>query len=82
MKALNGKPPNRRLQLTAFGARDRGFFEVVLCSAPRRQLKRNTLGRNHQRPHQMNTCSRPLLPCLVLQLRLLLQSTTMQGKRE
>ncbi len=37
--------PNRRLQLTAFGARDRAFFEVVLCGAPRRQLKRNTLGR-------------------------------------
>ncbi len=50
MKALNGKPPNRRLQLTAFGARDRGFFEVVLCSAPRRQLKRNTLGGHHQAP--------------------------------
>ncbi len=34
-----------RLQLTAFGARDRGFFEAVLWSAPRRQLKRKTLGR-------------------------------------
>jgi len=37
-------PSNRRLQLTAFGARDRGFFDVILCRAPRRQLKRNTLG--------------------------------------
>ncbi len=45
MKALNGKPPNRRLQLTAFGARDRAFFEAILWSAPRRQLKRNPLGR-------------------------------------
>jgi len=36
-------PPNRRLQLTAFGARDRAFFEGVLWSAPRRQLKRSTL---------------------------------------
>jgi len=35
--------PNRRLQLTAFGARDRGFFEIILCRAPRRQLKRSTL---------------------------------------
>ena len=35
--------PNTRLQLAAFGARDRGFFEVILCSAPWRQLKRNTL---------------------------------------
>jgi len=25
--------PNRRLQLTAFGARDRAFFEVILCRA-------------------------------------------------
>jgi hypothetical protein len=31
------------LQLTAFGARDRAHFESF-CSAPRRQLKRNTLG--------------------------------------
>jgi len=37
-------PPNRRLQLTAFGARDRAFFEVILESAPRRQLKRRPLG--------------------------------------
>jgi len=36
-------PPNRRLQLTAFGARDPGFFDSF-CSAPRRQLKRRTLG--------------------------------------
>jgi hypothetical protein len=34
-----------RLQLTAFGARDRAFFEVIWWSAPRRQLKRNTLAR-------------------------------------
>ncbi len=37
--------PNRRLQLTAFGARDPSFFEVIQCNAPRRQLKRKTLGR-------------------------------------
>jgi len=42
----NHKPPsNRRLQLTAFGARDRGFFEAILWSAPWRQLKRKPLGR-------------------------------------
>jgi len=40
--------PNKRLQLTAFGARDRGFFEFILCRAPRRQLKRKTLGRRHR----------------------------------
>jgi len=40
--------PNKRLQLTAFGARDRAFFEALLCRAPRRQLKRNTLGAGHQ----------------------------------
>jgi len=33
-----------RLQLTAFGAQDRGYFEVILCGAPRRQLKRGPLG--------------------------------------
>jgi len=33
-----------RLQLTAFGARDRGFFDSFR-GAPRRQLKRKTLGR-------------------------------------
>src|SRR6266508_1742364 len=37
-------PSNRRLQLTAFGARDRAFFEISLRRAPWRQLKRNTLG--------------------------------------
>jgi hypothetical protein len=37
---------NRRLQLTAFGARDRGYFEGTLCHAPRRQLKRSTFGGN------------------------------------
>ncbi len=43
---LGGDPrtPNRRLQLTAFGARDRAHFDT-LRSAPRRQLKRRTLGR-------------------------------------
>ena len=25
--------PNKRLQLTAFGARDRAFFEAILCRA-------------------------------------------------
>jgi len=32
-----------RLQLTAFGARDRVHFDSF-CAAPRPQLKRNTLG--------------------------------------
>jgi hypothetical protein len=32
------------LQLTAFGARDRCFFEGILRGAPRRQLKRSTFG--------------------------------------
>ncbi len=35
-------PPNRRLQLTAFGARVVGVLTVF--AAPRRQLKRSTLG--------------------------------------
>ncbi len=39
-----GPRPNRRLQLTAFGARDRAHFDSFR-NAPRRQLKRNTLGR-------------------------------------
>jgi hypothetical protein len=39
--------PNKRLLLTAFGAQDRGFFEVNLCSAPRPQLKRKALGCFH-----------------------------------
>jgi hypothetical protein len=38
-------PPNKRLQLTAFGARDRVHFEAIVCRAPRRQLKRNPFGR-------------------------------------
>jgi len=42
--AVDDPPPNRRLQLTAFGARDRWFFEIILCSAPRRQLKRVPFG--------------------------------------
>jgi hypothetical protein len=42
-------PSNRRLQLTAFGARDRAFFEswILLDCFPdlwRRQLKRESLG--------------------------------------
>jgi len=37
-------PSNRRLQLTAFGARDRCFFEGILGRAPRRQLKRRAFG--------------------------------------
>jgi len=36
-------PSNRRLQLTAFGAQDRGYFGSFR-GAPRRQLKRKTLG--------------------------------------
>src|SRR4051794_851038 len=42
--AMPAPAPNTRLQLTAFGARDRGFFEVIVCCAPRRQLKRNPFG--------------------------------------
>jgi len=34
------------LQLTAFGARDRCYFEGILCRAPRPQLKRKPLGRS------------------------------------
>ena len=52
---VNGVRPNRRLQLTAFGARDRCFFDVVLCRAPRRQLKRNTLGGFHHSPAYLMT---------------------------
>jgi hypothetical protein len=36
--------PNKRLQLTAFGAQDRCFFDALLCCAPRRQLNRNAFG--------------------------------------
>jgi len=36
--------PNTRMQLTTFGARDRCYFGVFSCSAPRRQLMRNPLG--------------------------------------
>jgi hypothetical protein len=34
---------NNVFQPTAFGVRDRAFFEVAQCGAPRRQLKRSTL---------------------------------------
>jgi hypothetical protein len=37
-------PPNTRMQPTAFGARDRAFFEVISCGAPRRRLMRNPFG--------------------------------------
>jgi hypothetical protein len=37
-------PPNPALQLTAFGARDRGFLNVILCHAPWPQLNANPLG--------------------------------------
>ncbi len=40
-----------RLQLIAFGARDRAFFEAILESAPRRQLKRRALGRTSYPDH-------------------------------
>src|SRR6266540_6026554 len=40
----NRRRSNRRLQLTAFGARDRCYFSAIWWSAPRQQLKRNTLG--------------------------------------
>jgi hypothetical protein len=38
-------PPNPALQLTAFGARDRCFLNVIPCSAPRPQLNAMPLGR-------------------------------------
>jgi len=41
--AKMNRRPNRRLQLTAFGARDRRYFDTFR-SAPRRQLKRSTFG--------------------------------------
>jgi len=41
------------LQLTAFGARDRCFFEGTLCRAPRRQLKRSTLGAFHAKANHI-----------------------------
>jgi len=37
--------PNPALQLTAFGARDRSYFEVIPCSAPWRQLNAKPFGR-------------------------------------
>jgi hypothetical protein len=37
-------PSNTRMHPTAFGARDRRFFEVVLCRVPRRRVMRNPLG--------------------------------------
>jgi len=36
--------PNRRLQLTAFGARDRAVFDAISCSASRRRLMRKPFG--------------------------------------
>jgi hypothetical protein len=50
MQVGNMRRANRRLQLTAFGARDRAFFEAVSWSAPRRQLKRNTLDGSYAVP--------------------------------
>jgi dipeptidase E len=43
LRAANA-PPNRRLQLTATGARDRAVFESSLRRAPQRQLMRKPLG--------------------------------------
>src|SRR6266511_6135691 len=63
--------PNRRLQLTAFGARDRAFFEGVLWSAPRRQLKRSTFGGSHQ-------CSQPCYTGVCLFAGLLSVSSTVR----
>jgi hypothetical protein len=41
-------PPNGLpFQPTAFGARDRAFFDSVLCSAPWPQLNGNPLGGTH-----------------------------------
>jgi hypothetical protein len=45
--------PNRRLQLTAFAARDRAVFDAIFWSAPRRQLKRGTLGANSSLTHMV-----------------------------
>jgi len=57
------------LQLTAFGAQDRCFFDAVLCRAPWRQLKRSTLGGNllniiaNDAQHQLtlSACPRSML---------------------
>jgi len=37
--------PNKRLQLTAFGARDRAFFEALLCRAPSSAAEAQDVGR-------------------------------------
>lgn len=41
---IEALPPNRRVQLIAFGTRDRWVFEVGLCRAPRRRLMRRAFG--------------------------------------
>jgi hypothetical protein len=48
------------LQLTAFGARDRAFFEVILCRAPWRQLKRRPLGQKCHHAHEPTIVFSPL----------------------
>jgi len=40
------------MQLTAFGAQDRGYFDVIPCRAPRPQLMGRPLARGHETPSQ------------------------------
>jgi len=52
-------PPNTPMQLTAFGARDRWFFDRILCCAPRPQLMGNPLGRTLPHPRDVFLFSTP-----------------------
>ncbi len=54
MQVGNMRRANRRLQLTAFGARDRCFFDTF-HGAPRRQLKRSTFGGSHSHLYPSST---------------------------
>jgi hypothetical protein len=38
-------PPNKRLQLTAFGARDHCYFSDILCCAPSAATEPQGVGR-------------------------------------
>jgi hypothetical protein len=37
-------PANKPMHPTAFGARDRAFFDAFLCSAPRRRVMGRAFG--------------------------------------
>jgi len=69
-------PSNRRLQLTAFGARDRVHFDSYR-DAPRRQLKRRTLDGNPSMPPSDELLFFRLAPVHERCLHLVLLSTTM-----